>query len=98
MNLFKTSKINLAKCLYFPNQTRQCNIKRLLANLVAILTVVSHLLFLFFGAEGVTDYMIAGFWTTTILGVFGSYIHTTIETETIFTLIDCDINDIVEMS
>lgn len=98
MNLFETIKVNLAKCLYFPNQERQCDITRLLVNLIAMFTVVSHLLFLFFGAESVTEYVISGFWTTTTLGTFCSFIHTTIKTATIFVLIDCGINDIVELS
>ena len=98
MKLFETIRMNLAKCLYFPNQVRLFDTKRLLATFIAFLSVISHFLFLFFGAEKMTQYVISAFWTTTILGIFCSFVHTTIKTATIFVLIDCDIGELVKQS
>lgn len=60
--------------------------------------VVSFFVYLFFEADTMGEYVNAAYFTTSALGIFCSLIHTSIETTTIFLLIDIDINGIVNGS
>lgn len=90
--------MNLAKCLYYPNQTNLFNGKRLLAIFVAFSIVVSYTLFLFYEADRIVEYVSSAYLSSTTLGIFLSLIDTTLHTEAIFKLIDNDIKEITKRS
>lgn len=98
MALFKTIKIHLATCLYFPNETHIFNVKRLLATIAAFLVVVLYFAFLFYEADTVTEYVSSAYMTVATLGIFMSLIDTTFKTKTIFALIDNDLRKICRKS
>lgn len=98
MKFFKTIKMNLAKCLYYPNHTQLFDMKRLLITGAAFLIVVSFFLFLFYEAVSMIEYVSSAYFTTTILGIFLSFIDTTFKTKIIFTIIDDNIGGIVKKS
>lgn len=98
MDYFKTIKMNLAMCLYYPNQDHIFNVKRLRVIFAAFLVVLSYFAFLFYDAHSKTEYVTSGFMTVSALGIFISFIDTTFKTKTIFKLIDTDIGEIIEKS
>lgn len=95
MKLFETIKLNLAKCLYFPNQTNLFNKKRLVVILMAFMAVVSFNLFLFCKANSVIEYVRSAYMSVTLLGIFISFLNTIFKTEIIFALIDINIGETI---
>lgn len=98
MELFKLIKMNLAMCLYFPNQAHIFNKKRFLAIIVAFLLVVSHFIFLFYEANSATEHLSSAYMTVGTFGIFVSLIDTTFKTNTVFILIDVAIKEIIRRS
>lgn len=98
MAFYKTIKVYLAQCSYYPNQTNSFNGKRLLAILAAFLIVASHFLFLFYEADNVVEYVSSAYLSSTTLGFLLSLIDTTLHTEAIFKLIDNNIEEMSKMS
>lgn len=96
MELYKSSKMNLATCLYFPNQTHLFNMKRQLTILAAFLLVVSFFSILFYEADSIEEYVHSAYMTVASLGIFMSLIDTTFENNAIFILIDIVIGIINE--
>lgn len=88
MELFKTIKLNLALCFYYPNQTHIFSVERLLAVCVGFLPLGSIVLFAFFEANNVTDYVVPGFMFVTSFAILISFIDTTRQTPEIFSFID----------
>lgn len=91
MKHFKTIRKNLASCLYYPNQTRLFDKKRLVASFIGFLIVASFLKFLIDDADNMEDYAYSIYLTSAVIGIFCSFIHTTIKTPTIYVLINDDI-------
>ena len=98
LKLFKTVKLNLAKCLYFPNQTHLFNTKRLLALFAVFMGVVSFCLYLNYEADRVIEYVRSAYMTITFVGIFISLLSTISKTEVIFILIDTNITKTIEES
>lgn len=98
MEFYESIKIILAKCFYFPNQMHIFNMKRLLAILAGLFIVVTQFAFLFCDADSITEYVSSAYMTVSALGIFISLIDTTLKTETIFKLIDNDIEVITKRS
>lgn len=98
MKPFKTIKMNLAKCCYYPNQTNHFNMKRLLAILAGFFVVVTQFAYLFHEADTVTEYVSSAYMSVSALGIFISMIDTTSKTETIFKLIDNEIGESTKRS
>lgn len=88
MKFFATIKANFRRCLYYPNQPRIFSAKRLLASFAAFLTIGSHVLFLCYETDDIEEYVFSGYFITTFLGVFLSFIDTTLKTNKIFSAID----------
>ena len=91
MESFQTIKVNLAKCLYLPNQTHLFHTKRLLALLAAFMEVASFFLYLFYEADRVIEYVRSAYMTVTFAGIFLSFVNTIFKTEVIFMIIDKNI-------
>lgn len=71
MDYFITIKKNLAKCLFYPNQTRLFDTKRLMATFAGFRAVVSLFMFLTGEADDVTDYAFSAYCT--LLTQFSSW-------------------------
>lgn len=94
MELFETSKMNLATCFYYPNQTRIIDAKRLLVILVGILVIISTLLFILFESGNATGYVISAFTIVVMFSTLISFIDTAAKTTQIFALIDISVKSI----
>lgn len=88
MEFGKTSKMNLTKCFYYPNQTHVFNSKRLLVALLGILAIGSNVLYVFRVAHDAMEYVISAFFIVTAIGIFVSFIDTSMKTAKIYSLID----------
>lgn len=88
MIFFNTIKINLAMCLYYPDQTRIFDEKRLLVMIIYFSAIGSVILFALFEAKIATDYVISMFAIVSALGSLISFVDTSIKTKNIFSLID----------
>lgn len=69
-----------------------------MAAFAAALVVASFLAYLFTKAHSMEEYVISAYFTTTLFGVFCSFLHTSTETATIFELIDTHIGYVIEKS
>lgn len=98
MEFFKTIKMNLSKCLYFPNQVHMFNMKRLLITIPSFLVVVSIFSFFFYEADNVIEYVRTAYMSVTTLGIFVSFLSTMYKTNKIFILIDIDIEQTIRKS
>lgn len=98
MEIFETIKMNLATCLYFPNQKHIFTVKRLLNIISVFLNVILLFAFLIHEADGITEYVSSAYMTVTALGIFMSMIDTMFKTNTIFVLIDLIVGDVEKRS
>lgn len=85
-------------CLYHPNQAHIFDMKRSMVAFAAFLVVASFFAFLIFEADNMAEYVNSAYFTTTLFGVFCSFIHTSTETATIFLLLDSDMGKIIDES
>lgn len=85
-------------CHFHPNQTGFFSLKRLVVICSALLTVASFLLFLIYEADDMMESVNSAYFMTTLLGIFGSFIHISSKTATVFQLIDDDVGVVIEES
>lgn len=94
MELYRTVRMNLANCFYYPNQKRIFGTKRLLAIFLEVLAMISILFFILLEAENAMDYVTAGFLFVPAFGILISFIDTTIKTTKIFAMVDTSVKTI----
>ena len=80
--------MNLARCLYFPNQPHLFNRKHSLLVFLYLLIIISYFAFLFFEADAVTEYVNSAYVTVAAFGAYLSFVDTSFKTNAIFELID----------
>lgn len=97
MELFGIVKMNLAMCLFYPNQTHILDAKRLVVMIVGVLPIGSIALFILLEADEATHYVISVFSIVATFGIFISFVDTTIKTTMIFSLVDLNVR-IIEKS
>lgn len=85
-------------CLYYPNQIRIFDVRRVVVSVVGFLVVASFFAFLFHDADDMAEYVNSAYFCTTILGIYLSFLHTTIKTATIFELINVDMGGTIKKS
>lgn len=98
MELFETSKANLAKTLFFPNRTHVFNIERLLSILVALLLLLSVVSFFVFETNGVIEYVRSAYLSIGALAAFISFLSLVFKTKEIFLLIDTNFAETIRKS
>lgn len=94
MEVFKIVRKDLGICFYCPNQTHILDMKRLLAVLSQIASIISIFLFVRLEADNATDYVVSAILFVAVAGVFMSFIDTSIKTTKIFSFIDTNEKDI----
>lgn len=98
MELFKTIKINLAKCLFLPNQKHLFNTKRLLSILAAFSIVVIVVLFFIFEANSAIEYVRSAYMSITAIGLLINFLSLVFKTNEIFLLIDTNFTETINKS
>lgn len=93
MTVFETIRKNLAMCLYYPNETHLFDKRRMVVIFVGFLVDASLLAFIVFEANSMEEYAFSAYFVTAFFGIFGSFIHTSTRTPTIFVIIDKDVEE-----
>lgn len=88
MIFFEKIKTNLRLSFYYPNRSENFDRKHLLITFAWFLNIVLNFIFLIYETESIDEYVSSAYLITTIIGIFLSYIDTTLKTATIFRLID----------
>lgn len=93
--LFKKVKINLAKCFFLPDQKHIFNSKRLLSIFLAIIILVS---FLIFEANSVIEYVRSAYLSITVIATFTNFLSYVFKTDEMFILIDTHLTETIKKS
>lgn len=98
MELFKTMKINLAKCFFLPDQKHLFNSKRLLSIFLAIIILVIVVSFLIFEANSVIEYVRSAYLSITVIATFINFLSYVFKTDEMFILIDTHLTETIKKS
>lgn len=98
MELFKTMKINLAKCFFLPDQKHLFNSKRLLSIFLAIIILVIVVSFLIFEANSVIEYVRSAYLSITVIATFTNFLSYVFKTDEMFILIDTHLTETIKKS